>query len=273
MKDIKLYYATVIDNDDQNHDDGKKKGRIKIKVLPEMKDISNSYLPWVRPFITEGMSDSGYSYNSPEIDDKVWVIFLDNYWKNGYYIKGSFIDGFFNYADIETELNNITESVDTTYPNLKFYYTPDGSLFFFNTDSGDKGIYNSNGSYQIWKGDGTVYIYAKDQEIEVYNDNISLYLKDDGEALLENSNGYLKLTTAGVLENGGNSQSLVTHAELDSALQSFKSSIDSAIASAIIGHTHGGVTSGSSATSPGSGSANSVSVDISSSESDKYKEG
>jgi hypothetical protein len=188
MIPIKLYYAEVIDNDDQNHDDGKKLGRIKVKVLPEMKDIKDSYLPWIRPFIQKGMSSSQYSYHSPEVGDKIWVIFLDDYWKEGYYLWGAFIDGFFDYASIESDLGNIAESIDTTYPNVKFYYTPDGSLFFLNTDTGDKGFLNSNGLYVIIDTDGKSYFYFKDQEHKFYNDNTEVYIQDDGKVTVTTNN-------------------------------------------------------------------------------------
>lgn len=75
----------------------------------------------------------------------------------------------------------------------------------------------------------------------------------------------------GTIEFNGTGRTLVTFAELDSALQSFRQSIDSAIASAISGHTHGGVTSGDKTTAPGSGSADSTSVDISDAEAENLR--
>lgn len=76
----------------------------------------------------------------------------------------------------------------------------------------------------------------------------------------------IKLDTAGNIDLNGNGKTLVTHAELDAALQAFATSIDTAITSAITGHTHGGVTTGAGTTAPGAGAASPTSVDISAAE-------
>jgi len=203
MFELKLYYAEVIDNDDQNSDDGKKLGRIKVKILPQMNDIKDSLLPWIRPFVQLGMSSSQFSYVSPEIGDKVWIFYTDKYFKNGYYLCGSFIDGFFDYSTIEDELGNIAESLNTTYPNLKFYYVADGSILFWNTDTGDKGFYNNNGSYIFISADGQIYIYSKDQEMKIYNDNLSFELNDDGTYKIEGE-GTIECKSSGQIDVNGN---------------------------------------------------------------------
>jgi hypothetical protein len=203
MFKIKLYIAEVVDNDDQNSDDGEKLGRIKVKLLPEMKDLKDSNLPWVRPFFQIGMSSSQFSYSSPEVGDRVWVFYIDEYLKNGYYLWGSFIDGFFDFSTISDELGNIAESPDTTYPNLKFFYIPDGSILFWNTDTGDKGVYNSNGSYIFISADGQIYIYSKDQEMKVYNDNLSFELNDDGTYKIDGE-GTIECKSGGQVDINGN---------------------------------------------------------------------
>ena len=52
----------------------------------------------------------------------------------------------------------------------------------------------------------------------------------------------IKLDSDGNIDLNGDSKRFVTHAELDNALQTFITALNS--------HTHGGVSSGSSATSP-----------------------
>ena len=64
---MSLHYATVIDNNDPD-----KKAKIKVRILPEMKDFAEDKLPWIRSFMNEGMSDEQYSYNPPENDSKIW---------------------------------------------------------------------------------------------------------------------------------------------------------------------------------------------------------
>ena len=203
MYEMKLYYANVVDNDDQNHDDGKKLSRIKIRALPEMQGIEEDKLPWVRPFFQAGMSASHFSHTVPENNSKIWVIFIDDYFKNGYYLNGAFIDGFFDFDTVETDLGNISESIDLTYPNLKFYYLPDGTIIFYNSDTGDKGIYHSNGSYGISTADGQRYIYAKDQEIKIYNDEVEFTLSDDGTYKIDGA-GTIECKSSGQIDINGN---------------------------------------------------------------------
>lgn len=203
MYEMKLYYATVVDNDDQNHDDEKQLSRIKVRALPEMNGIEEDHLPWVRPFLPIGMSASHFSHTPPENDSKVWVIFIDDYFKNGYYLTGAFIDGFFDFSTIEDDLGNISESIDLTYPNLKFYYLPDGTIIFYNSDTGDKGIYHSNGSYDISTSDGQRYIYTKDQELKIYNDEIEFLLGNDGTYKIDGA-GTIECNSSGQISINGN---------------------------------------------------------------------
>jgi hypothetical protein len=244
MLELKIYYATVIDNDDTNAPDGEELSRIKVKILPEFKDIkNNAHLPWARPFTVHGMSSNSYSHTPPEIDDKVWVL-GNEYLTELYYINGAFIDGFFDASTVETSLGNITEAVTTTYPDLKFYQLADGTILFYNSSSGDVGIYHSTGSYLVIKSTGAFYSYTKAQEAKIYNDN-----------------GYLLLNSSGEIHASGSSKSGVTYAELNSAIQTFISALNS--------HVHTGV-------EPGAGASGTptiaMSLNISSAQSDRYKE-
>ena len=90
MININLYKAKVIDTADTDS-----KAKIKVRLLPEMKDISEDHLPWVRSFFTLGMSATNYSFHLPKIDSYVWVFFLDEYFQEGFWFTGIFMDGFF----------------------------------------------------------------------------------------------------------------------------------------------------------------------------------
>ncbi len=150
---LSLHYATVIDNNETN-----KKSMIKERILPEMKDFDSNKLPWVRPFINQGMSEDQYSFNPPENDSKIWVVFTDKYFKEGYYLSGSFIDGHFNYTSVQTDLNKIAELSNTAYPNIRFNRLPDGTIMFHNNSTGEVGIYHSSGQYVVIDNTGAVTI-------------------------------------------------------------------------------------------------------------------
>jgi hypothetical protein len=90
--------------------------------------------------------------------------------------------------------------------------------------------------------------------------------KQDGTVETRNDNGHVTLKSDGNIDLNGDGRTLVTHAELASALESFATSIQAEITSAITSHTHGGVTTGSQATATGTGTASKPSIDISTAE-------
>ena len=193
MIELKFYYGEVIANDDQLAPDATKLSRVKVRLLPEMKDIADIYLPWVRPFFAPGMSALNYGHNPPEVGSKVWCAFPDNTFHDGWYIGGAFIDGFFQPSTVDSTLATITESPTTAYPNLKFYKFKDGTILFENSLTGDVGIYQKSGSYVFIKSTGAVYIYSGSQELKAYNSSGKIHLKATGDITLGNSNESIKI--------------------------------------------------------------------------------
>ncbi len=154
MVTLQTYYAKVIDNDDTSELGGKL-ARVKIRLLPEMKDVAEKHLPWIKPFVTNGM-------NVPTIDDYVWVVFIDKYLKNGFYINDKlFLENFFDYSTIETNINKITEVGTITYPDIKCQTYKDGTIEFHNVSTGSHGVYHKSGAYQIIDPNGNIYLKDK----------------------------------------------------------------------------------------------------------------
>lgn len=124
----------------------------------------------------------------------------------------------------------------------------------------------------IGRGSHRIAIGSHNYQIEVS--------VDEGEITIYSTNAAgdtvasrIDLDNAGNIDLNGNGKRLVTFSELDSALQAFKTSIDTAIASAITGHTHGGVTTGPGTSGPGAGAASPTSVDISAAETTTVRTG
>ena len=96
-------------------------------------------------------------------------------------------------------------------------------------------------------------------------------LKEGESAVFNNGSAVVKLLADDTIEvtgskiqlNGDNKQ-LVTYAELDTSLKAFKASVDSAIAGAIVGHTHPVISLGAP-TGAGLGVAPPTNIDISAS--------
>jgi hypothetical protein len=180
MTEFKIYYGTVVDNDDSSETGGKL-GRVQVRLLPEMKDIKESMLPWLRPWLMGGMTEDTFSGNIPEVGSKIWCIFTDKCFHEGYYFCGAFIDGFCDYAGVESDLSGMSDAPDTTYPNLKFVRYEDGTIEFHNSDTGDHGVYHSTGSYFIINEDGEIYIYSGSKAIKLYNDSGYIECKTNGQ--------------------------------------------------------------------------------------------
>lgn len=134
------------------------------------------------------------------------------------------------------------------------------------------------------EGDRNKPVYLG-QAHEIGAQTPSSYIDPNTAVIYESADGTLKIVVdkeAGTLSiNGdfidlnGNARTMVTFAELTSALASFKTSIDTAIAGAITGHTHiyspGG--GGPIVTAAGVGSAPGTAVDISASEAATIRTG
>ena len=160
---MKLYKGKVVSLDDPD-----KKGRIQIQVLPELSDIPSSDSPWCMPMF-------GQQINNIAINDILWCLIGDSWQTNEmYYMPKYFVNGLIDFTDVTDILNNVTDSGTNTYKDLKFTLYPDGSLIYFNMNSGEKGLIQKDNSYFVWDKDGNVFIKSIGK-IKIYN---SVSLKD-----------------------------------------------------------------------------------------------
>lgn len=172
----KILRAIVVDNQDPDQ-----LSRVKVKILPELVDIADKDLPWADPYYhtTLNASKEIGKHEVPEIDSRLWV--KVNWVTNDFeYLHGEYIEGFnifSKWADIES---NITDIDSQSYPQPQFELFPDGSISFYNSEDGTRGIYNTNGTYFVFNADGDIFFYSKDKSIKLYNDEISLELVNDG---------------------------------------------------------------------------------------------
>lgn len=182
-----LRRAVVIDNDDTQFDNNKL-SRIKVRVLPEMKDVKNQDLPWIEPFMNSiGVSTDTREHRVPDIDSQVFVLVMDTSWQTIRYLSGFYINGFAAYTKWETDISSeISDISSQTYPQPnEFKIYKDGSAYFRNTDTGEFGYYNSNGTYTVFDTDGNYIVYGKDKSIRTYNDKTIFEIKDTGEVSID----------------------------------------------------------------------------------------
>ena len=207
-----LRTAKVIDTVDPD-----KEGKVKVQVLPEMKDVkSDDLFPWAKPYkVLSGTQENVGKHEIPEIDSIVTVYVKDDKWVDFYYLDGEYISGLYPYSKWDDIKSDMSEIASTNYPQPNFTAYKDGTVIFNNTESGDIGIYHSSGKYIVIDADGKVFI---DSEIQVSEKAL---FKDDVE--IEKDLDITGTTTA------GGSKTLVTYDALDSALSSFQSSIQIAL--------------------------------------------
>jgi len=130
-------------------------------------------------------------------------------------------------------------------------------------NSGRYGLALATHNYQIEidvGGAGGMAIYSTNSDGDEVKAKV--VLEPGGKIIVEGD----------TVELNGDDKKLVTYAELNTALNNFKSSIESAISGAITGHTHV-ITTAPGTSAPGVGSAPPVSLDISEAETTTIKTG
>lgn len=168
MIDLKLYVGKII-----NFDDPDKKGRTQIKVIPELQEVGNDDCPWVMPLF-------GQQIHNLKVDDIVWVLGSEYFQENEmFFFPKYFINDLINYDDITNILSSVTDKGTNTYQHMRFTLYPDNSLIYFNADTGEKAVVQSDGSYILIDTNGNIYVkpHAK---FKLYNDSTTLkaILKD-----------------------------------------------------------------------------------------------
>ncbi len=124
---------------------------------------------------------------------------------------------------------------------------------------------------------GELVVYSTDEAGEAVK--ASARFGTDGSITVDADGGSGEITVSGgnvtvnaetiKLGSDGSGKPLVTYEELKNALDLFQRSVDAAIAGAITGHAHSGVTTGGGTSGFGAGAAPATSIDISGSESSK----
>ena len=164
--DFKIGYGIVVDNNDTNAKDGRKLGRVQVKVLPEMEGVQDELLPWLRPFQTDGMRAGNWSIDIPVNGSKIYVAYLDDNWKEGYYLHGFFLDGLLNYEDTKKWVEDLMgdDTFIGDYPLVSMKIINNQVAIFYNKASGYIGVVHKTGSYISINASGNILLKGKGQE-------------------------------------------------------------------------------------------------------------
>lgn len=163
--ELNLFDAEVIDIDDED-----KKGKIKIRILPNLKDVKENDLPWAIPFSSIN-STTTMSNDLPEVGSIIRVL-VDINWIRYYYLSNRFFYDIFDFdGKVKPALDNATEISDKEYKNIVFRLYLDGGLEFHNNSDGSHGFIHKSGSYSIFDKDG--YIILNDKDGNLYKTSSS----------------------------------------------------------------------------------------------------
>lgn len=190
MIGYKLYRGIVVNNTDPEN-----LGRKQIRILPYMKDVSDSNCKWCSPWLWASGSEDTLKYKPLPIGTKIYVLAPDDdSFVTGYWIGEKHIESFFNFNSIKTNLEAVAENSTFSLEDLQFEQDPSGNIYFRKIDTGNCGILHHSGSYIVFD--------------------------DNGKIVLNSGSQNTTIDAAQILLNG-NSKSFVTYAELNTALQAF----------------------------------------------------
>jgi hypothetical protein len=136
------------------------KGRIQVRLLPDLKDAPATALPWVPAFSTRFSGQTASDYNPPDKDSPVWCLFLDKYLQQGFYLGGIQIENDFDFNSVANALANIPNLNSQDQTATKFTQFSDGTITFQNPTTKEFGVLHSSGSFMVFMADGSINAYS-----------------------------------------------------------------------------------------------------------------
>lgn len=179
--------ALVVDDKDPDE-----LSRVKVRVLPLMKDIDEADLPWAEPinYFLGHSADTG-EHRPPEIGTEVFVL-ITKRGTNFYYTHDAYIEGFALYGKFPA--GDIEGLGSQTYPQPRFKLYKDGSVHFVNTDTAEQGVFTSSGTTVLIDSDGNVIVDSPGD----------VTVTAGGELVLDNGSGTITLKSSGQVDVNGN---------------------------------------------------------------------
>lgn len=194
--------ALVIDNIDEE-----KKGKIKLRILPEMNALSEDHLPWAEPLINNrsgSSKETALIHHVPEIDSFVYCTVSED-WTSFYYIEESpSIASKYQYDEsLELITTAIEDLEEQTYPQPSYSKTKDGSITFLNTETGEQGLVHPSGLFTHIRSNGTIKIKSMDTTVEILENGSIDIISSNISFLFDNENKKLILRDLENIEING----------------------------------------------------------------------
>lgn len=173
------YKAMVLENDDSKHEDGKKLGRVRVKVFGIVDNLeSDEHYPWAIPdwSHTDGSTKYSGMFDVPKKNSVVSVRFQPG--PDG---AGSIYHPV--YSSAHQFEPNVIEDSDHHYPNRKVHRTSNGYVVIVDTEDDSLHIYNPGEVHAKSAGKMTIkceetMVIISDVEIGLRAPEIAIRAKD-----------------------------------------------------------------------------------------------
>ncbi len=210
---VNLFYGTVASLQDPDL-----KGKIQVRVLPELADAPAADLPWLAAFSTLSSTSQAKQHQPPAVNSPVWAIFLDSSLQVGFYLNGIQAEDNFNFSQVTQALGGVSGLSTQQLSQIRFTQYEDGSVAFQNSTTKEYGFLHTSGSFVAVFSDGSIKAYSKGS-ITLSNANGSFLLSATGALTMTTSQGQQLISPS--LEWGtsnGTVDYLVTFTKLQSIL-------------------------------------------------------
>lgn len=172
---VDLAWGTV-----NSWNDPDSKGRIQVRLLPDLIDADEVDLPWVGPFMSKSSTPDSSEHQPPDLKSPVWVIFTDAYRQQGFYLNGNQSEDNFDFSKISQQLSTVAELGSQDQTTTRFTRFADGTLTFQNSKNKEFGVLHSSGSYMLFGSDGSITGFSS-KNITLKNAQATLKLDNAGE--------------------------------------------------------------------------------------------
>ncbi|MBD3216588.1 MAG: hypothetical protein GF311_28495 [Candidatus Lokiarchaeota archaeon] len=186
MEDLQLKIGTVISNDDSD-----RKGRIQVKIIPELKDIKDADAPWAKPFTTK-QDKTGNTLKKDYFPKGSLIrVLVSKDWQSFYYLDNLFLQGLFNFDTAASLLDGVSP-ISYDYVTLEFKLYENGNLWFNDNANGTTGIIHNTGKYVVLDADGNICLSSDEDNAVRYSKLEEAFntLKDDLNSFINTYNNH-----------------------------------------------------------------------------------
>ena len=210
--------ALVVDTNDED-----KKGKARIRILPEMRNMKEEYLPWATPQHRDrsgASKEKSYIHQVPEINSLVYCEVSDDWTTFEYTSEIPYIGAKYSYEEnVDSILTSIEDLEEQTYPQPSYTATKDGTIQFINTDTGEQGLVHPSGTFLYIRPNGSVKVRSMETTLEILENGSIQVTGTNISFLFDNENKKFILTDVDNVEIGGASDFAVLFSPLKEILE------------------------------------------------------